>query len=73
MNLAIVNSTNAVNEGDGFAEICISIDAVIERPITVMVNAMSITAMGMYALCFMCSLNLQCCMLKSSQHEYSIT
>ena len=47
VNLAIVNSTMMVLEGDGSADVCISIDAEIERPITVSINAMSDTALGM--------------------------
>ena len=47
VNLAIVNSTMMVFEGDGAAELCISIDTDIERPVTVSINAMSGTALGM--------------------------
>ena len=51
MNLAIVNSTAMLFEGDGAAEVCVSIDVEIERPITVSLSAMSVTATGMYIWC----------------------
>ena len=46
VNLAIFNSTMEVTEADGAAEVCIVIDAEIERPIIVSPNAMSISATG---------------------------
>lgn len=46
MNLAIVNSTMLVVEGEGMAEICISIDVAVEPTITVSINAMSGSATG---------------------------
>lgn len=48
VNLVIVNSTAMLTEGDGPAVVCVSIDAEIERSITVSISAMSVTATGTY-------------------------
>lgn len=50
MNLAIVNNTAVVVEGEGVATVCIMIDIAIERSVTVSVEVMSSTAQGMLKL-----------------------